>query len=159
MIAAAAATGAESEVLERIRPIGKVNVAEPEAPAAPAPAQPEPAEQAASAAPAPPAEAAPPPQQAAAAEEAAATVAAAAPDGKQIYAQYCQVCHAAGAAGAPKLGDAVAWEPRTAKGVEALLQSAVNGVPGTAMPPKGTCAPCSEADLQAAVEYMLSQVE
>jgi cytochrome c5 len=42
--------------------------------------------------------------------------------------------------------------------MDALLQSALHGIPGTAMPPKGTCAPCSEEELKAAVEYMVSEV-
>jgi cytochrome c5 len=62
-------------------------------------------------------------------------------------------------AGAPKLGDKAAWEPRIAKGKDALVQSAINGLPGTAMPPKGTCAACTDEDLEAAVEYMLSSVQ
>ena len=52
-----------------------------------------------------------------------------------------------------------AWEPRIAKGKDVLVQSAVNGLPGTAMPPKGTCAACTDEDLKAALEYMLSQVQ
>ena len=32
--------------------------------------------------------------------------------GKAVYDQACGVCHNAGIVGAPKLGDAKAWEPR-----------------------------------------------
>jgi cytochrome c5 len=62
-------------------------------------------------------------------------------------------CHAAGVAGAPKLGDKAAWEPRIKTGLEALKTSAVKGK--NAMPPKGGSA-ASDADIHAAVEYMVN---
>ncbi|MCB1710711.1 MAG: cytochrome c5 family protein [Halioglobus sp.] len=68
------------------------------------------------------------------------------------YDKSCKVCHASGAAGAPKTGDAAAWEPRLAKGTEALLVSVHNGL--NAMPPKGMCFDCSDADYTALIEYM-----
>jgi len=76
-------------------------------------------------------------------------------DGQKIYQTSCQACHAAGAAGAPKLGDKEAWAPRIAKGNDALLLSVKNGL--KAMPPKGACMGCSEDELRAAMEYMLEQ--
>jgi cytochrome c5 len=86
----------------------------------------------------------------------AATTAAAAPkSGEQIYQQSCQACHAAGVAGAPKLGDVAAWAPRIAAGMDSLLANATNGL--KAMPPKGTCMSCSSDELQAAVEYMVGK--
>lgn len=78
-------------------------------------------------------------------------------DGKAVYDKSCVACHASGAANAPRLGDKAAWAPRIAKGKDALYKSAMNGVPGTAMLAKGTCAACSEDDLKAAVDYMVSQ--
>ncbi len=75
--------------------------------------------------------------------------------GDQIYNQFCSVCHAAGVAGAPKLGDKVAWKPRIDQGIETLLQHAIQGI--NAMPPKGTCAQCSDSDLKATIEYMISK--
>lgn len=79
--------------------------------------------------------------------------------GEQVYKKSCQSCHASGAAGAPKLGDIVAWKPRVDKGLEALYSSALKGVPGTAMMVKGTCATCSEEELRATVDYMVSKVK
>lgn len=76
-------------------------------------------------------------------------------DGQKIYQTSCQACHAAGIAGAPKLGDKDAWAPRIAKGNDALFASVKNGL--KAMPPKGTCMSCSDDDLRAAVEYMVGQ--
>ena len=75
--------------------------------------------------------------------------------GAAIYNKACFACHATGAAGAPKLGDKAAWEPRVAQGMDALLQTAINGK--GAMPPRGTCATCSDEDLTAAIRYMLAQ--
>lgn len=47
--------------------------------------------------------------------------------GEQVYAAACSACHAVGAAGAPKFGDAAAWAPRIKTGYEALLNSALKG--------------------------------
>ncbi len=76
--------------------------------------------------------------------------------GGQIYDATCKICHKEGVAGAPKLGDESLWGPRIAKGMDALMMSVVNGVPGTAMPPRGTCITCTDEDLKAAVEYMVA---
>ena len=76
-------------------------------------------------------------------------------DGQKIYQSTCQACHASGAAGAPKLGDKDAWAPRIATGVDAMLAVAIKGK--GAMPPKGACAACTDDDLKAAIEYMVSQ--
>lgn len=72
---------------------------------------------------------------------------------KQIYNQYCAVCHKSGAAGAPILGDKAAWQPRIKKGLKTLVQNAINGY--KLMPPKGTCMNCSDQDIQVTVEYMV----
>jgi cytochrome c5 len=78
-------------------------------------------------------------------------------DGKATYDAKCGVCHAAGVAGAPKLGDKAAWEPRIATGMDAMLAIAVSGK--GAMPPKGTCMDCSDDDLKAAIQYMIDAVK
>jgi cytochrome c5 len=80
---------------------------------------------------------------------------ASAADGQAIYQQSCQSCHAAGVAGAPKLGDKDAWAPRIAAGMDAIMSSVMNGK--NAMPPKGACMSCSDEDLTAAVQYMVEQ--
>ncbi|TFY97785.1 c-type cytochrome [Ramlibacter rhizophilus] len=92
---------------------------------------------------------------AAPAAPAAAPVAAGA--GEALYKQACMACHAAGVAGAPKLGDKSAWAPRLSAGVDGLLQSVVKGK--GAMPPKGGAAAATEAQLRAAVEYMVGTVK
>jgi len=75
--------------------------------------------------------------------------------GQKIYKQSCQACHANGVANAPKPGDKAAWAPRIATGIDAMLATAKKGK--GAMPPKGTCMGCSDDDLKAAIEYMVSQ--
>lgn len=96
----------------------------------------------------------------AAAAAAPAAVAAAAPataqvaagSGNALYSQACAVCHATGVANAPKLGDKAAWAPRLQQGLPQLVQSAIKGK--GAMPPKGGTA-ASDAEIRAAVEYMV----
>ena len=52
--------------------------------------------------------------------------------GKSTYDQLCFACHAQGIAGAPKYGDAAAWEARIATGRETLVKHAIEGYTGTA---------------------------
>ena len=47
--------------------------------------------------------------------------------GEEVFKGQCAACHASGAAGAPKLGDAAAWGPRIKTGYPALLNSALKG--------------------------------
>ncbi len=47
--------------------------------------------------------------------------------GEQVYAAQCSACHAAGAAGAPKLGDAALWAPRIKTGYDSMLNSSLKG--------------------------------
>ncbi len=51
----------------------------------------------------------------------------AARSGDEVYKAQCAACHAVGAAGAPKFGDAGAWGARIAKGYDTLLTSALKG--------------------------------
>jgi cytochrome c5 len=47
--------------------------------------------------------------------------------GEEVFKAQCAACHAAGVAGAPKVGDAGAWGARIKSGYEALLTSALKG--------------------------------
>ena len=127
-------------------------LAEPAAPAA-AGAAPAAAEAAPAAAPAATPAAAP---AAAAPATAAPAAAVASLGGEALYKQACTVCHAAGVAGAPKFGDKAAWAPRVALGLDGLTASAIKGK--NAMPPKGGST-ASDADIKAAVQYMLAAVK
>lgn len=74
--------------------------------------------------------------------------------GEQIYNQFCFACHMAGVGGAPKTHNVDEWAPRLAKDAAERMQNMLNGL--NAMPPKGTCMGCSEAELTAATEFMAS---
>jgi len=119
--------GNGSSVAERIKPVAQVNVASAEA-------QAEPVKNAA---------AAPPRSR----------------DGQQVYQSTCVACHDAGIAGAPKLGDKSQWAKHVAKGRDTLYASALNGVQGStgAMPPKGGNPALSDAEVRAAVDYMVAR--
>ena len=75
---------------------------------------------------------------------------------EQKYMASCFACHSTGAAGAPKVGEGFApeWEPRMEKGMDAVVANAINGL--NTMPPKGLCFDCTDDDLRAIVEYMVS---
>ena len=74
--------------------------------------------------------------------------------GEAVYRRFCFSCHAAGIAGAPKLGDAETWAARLTKGKDQLLHSTIEGmVPG--MPERGLCFDCTDEELEAAIDYML----
>ena len=79
--------------------------------------------------------------------------------GEDVYNKTCVACHAAGVAGAPKLGDKANWGPRIAQGNDTLYTHALKGFQGKAgvMPPKGGNMALSDADVKAAVDYMVSK--
>lgn len=79
----------------------------------------------------------------------------AADDAMAKFAKTCNVCHASGAAGAPKIGDAAVWSDRLSKagGIDGLVASVVNGK--GAMPPKGLCYDCSADDYKAMINHMM----
>jgi len=119
--------GAGSSVTERIKPVAQVNIASAET-------QREPVKNAA---------VAPSPGR----------------NGQQVYQTTCVACHDAGIAGAPKLGDKSQWAKHVAKGLETLYASAVNGVQSAtgAMPPKGGNPALSNAEVKAAVDYIVAR--
>ena len=119
----------EEVILKNIAPVGQVNIAGESTAGEAAPA--------------------------ATADAAAATEAAAPMTAEQIYQTNCLACHQTGAAGAPKTGDAAAWAPRIAQGMDSMVSNAINGL--NAMPPKGLCMACSDDDLRGVVEYMVAQ--
>ncbi|MDO8414192.1 MAG: c-type cytochrome [Gallionellaceae bacterium] len=87
-------------------------------------------------------------------------------EGSDIYKKACAVCHAAGVPGipdAPKLstrtdpGFGENWNRRLFAGREALLRSVLDGK--GAMPPKGGDASLSDRQTEAALDYMLMQMD
>lgn len=67
------------------------------------------------------------------------------------YNKTCVVCHAAGVANAPK-AFTDDWKPRMAKGMDTLVNSVKTGL--NAMPPRGLCNDCTDADYKALITYM-----
>jgi cytochrome c5 len=83
-----------------------------------------------------------------------AAVASGPRSGADVYDTKCMTCHATGAAGAPKMGDAGAWAPRLDKGIETLYTHAIAGFNG--MPAKGLCMDCSDDEIKAAVDHIVT---
>lgn len=142
-----------------LAPIGSVNKVDKSVVKAAPAADTKPAETAAPAADAKPAETAAPAAVAPAADakpaEAAAPAAAA--DGEKVYKATCFACHDVGVAGAPKLDDKAAWAARIATGNDALYGSAIKGK--NAMPPKGGNPSLADADVKAAVDFMMGKAK
>lgn len=119
-------------VAKRIEPVAKLNTGEAIVPEAAPAAAPAPAE---------------------------TTAAAAGRSGEEVYNTVCFACHAQGVAGAPMIGNKEAWAPRIEQGLDILAEHAINGFQGSAglMPAKGGNPSLSDAEVRAAVEYMVSQ--
>lgn len=75
--------------------------------------------------------------------------------GEEIVKTTCSACHAAGVAGAPKIGDKAAWGQHAKEGLDHLLQSAIKGK--GAMPPRGGLPDISDLELARAIVYMANQ--
>lgn len=121
----------QASILERIKPVGEVYLpgeeVAAEAPTVETPPTPEPV--------------------------------ATAMSGPQVYNSACLACHGAGIGGAPILGDASQWTDRIAQGMDTLNQHAIVGFAGETgfMPPKGGRMDLSDAEIEAAVEYMVAE--
>ena len=73
--------------------------------------------------------------------------------GKTVYESGCIGCHGTGVLGAPKTGDGAAWKARAGGNLAALVASAKAGK--GAMPPKGGYPALTDAQLAAAITYMM----
>ena len=83
-------------------------------------------------------------------------------DGKTIYENLCTSGHTAGIAGAPKLGNKAMWAPRIAQGIDTLIKHATEGYhgpDGNYMPPKGGNPALTDAQVKAAVTWIVSQAK
>ena len=96
---------------------------------------------------------------AAALAEAQAVMVAAAPaeevvvDGPTVYGGLCMTCHDAGVAGAPIKGSEQMAERLASKGLDMLVQNAINGI--NAMPARGGNPSLTDEQIRVAVEFML----
>ena len=77
--------------------------------------------------------------------------------GAQVYASWCATCHQRTTQGAPMPGDDIQWGLRARQGMGVLMEHTINGYNQWLMPPRGGCGNCSDAELKAAVTYMLKQ--
>ena len=93
-------------------------------------------------------------EECAAAGPAAAAAGGGALSGEEVVGKFCNACHGTGLLDAPKVGDTAAWQARADEkgGLDVLLANAITGI--NAMPPKGTCASCSDDELMAAIKQM-----
>lgn len=81
--------------------------------------------------------------------------------GREIWLATCAACHTSDLAGAPQVNDRDAWAPRIQQGKAVLYEHALNGLhgaQGTQMPPRGGNSSLSDAQVKAAVDYMVALV-
>ena len=77
--------------------------------------------------------------------------------GQQIYDRFCFACHATGVGEAPLFGNLAQWQPRIDQGMAQMLAVSLTG--RGLMPPKGTCIACSDAEMRAAIQYMVDSAQ
>ncbi len=76
-------------------------------------------------------------------------------NGRKVYESTCAACHDSGVMGAPKLGDKAAWASHMHDGIDHMVKEAIEG--DGKMPPKGGNMLLSDAEVRAAVEYIVEQ--
>jgi len=78
-------------------------------------------------------------------------------EGENVYRRACAGCHDQGISGAPKLGDHKAWEVRIPTGINILVRNSIDGYEGNlgVMPPRGGDKNLTDAEIEAAVRYMV----
>ena len=70
------------------------------------------------------------------------------------YSRSCLMCHTSPDAKAPLVHDRADWQKRIAeRGLDTVISHAQSGF--NAMPPKGQCMDCSEAELKALTQFMM----
>lgn len=79
--------------------------------------------------------------------------------GRAVWEETCQACHGGNkATGAPKITATRKWAPRIAQGFPTLIAHATDGFVGptyTEMPPRGGNPDLSDAEIAAAVAFMV----
>jgi cytochrome c5 len=75
--------------------------------------------------------------------------------GEQVFKKNCFACHGTGIPNIPKVGDKEAWAPRIAQGEAVLVEHAMKGF--NTMPPKGGNAALTDDEIKAAVDYLVTQ--
>ncbi len=82
---------------------------------------------------------------------------ASAASGEDVYKAKCSSCHDSGAGLAPRVTVRADWTERETRGRSAMIESALKGIPATAMAAKGGFAELSDAQVTATVDYMLAR--
>jgi cytochrome c5 len=84
-------------------------------------------------------------------------------EGRSVWMGTCRACHLLGVAGAPAVTDYQNWEPRIAKGMQALYKGPMHGIKGEdgkyRMPPRAGNDRLSDLQIQRAADYMVATVE
>jgi cytochrome c5 len=78
--------------------------------------------------------------------------------GKKIFREFCASCHDDHPridVPAPRLHDQKTWQLRQKMGENSLLQITINGM--GAMPARGGCFECSDAQLRETIRYILQE--
>lgn len=84
-------------------------------------------------------------------------------EGRSVWMGTCRACHLLGVAGAPAVTDYANWEPRIAKGMQALYKGPINGIKGESgkykMPPRAGNDRLADSQIERAADYMVASVE
>ena len=75
--------------------------------------------------------------------------------GREVVDNVCAACHASGVNGAPRIGDAKAWDARARRGLSALTATALEGV--RKMPAHGGSMSLSDVEIKRAITHMVNQ--
>lgn len=79
-------------------------------------------------------------------------------EGRRTFDTVCAACHVNELSDAPQVRQPAKWASRLAKGREALYLSALNGFVGATgeeMPPRGGQPELTDAEVKAAVDYII----
>src|SRR5690349_20535211 len=77
--------------------------------------------------------------------------------GDEVYKSACSTCHDSGAGQAPRVTHRDEWVSRWQRGRDAMYEAGIKGVPNTAMAAKGGFSKLSDAEVKAAVDYILAR--
>lgn len=81
--------------------------------------------------------------------------------GKRTFDRVCSACHVNDLSEAPQLKRPAMWATRITKGRDALYRSALNGFVGPTgeeMPPRGGRPELSDAEVKAAVDFIIETI-
>jgi cytochrome c5 len=81
--------------------------------------------------------------------------------GEEVFETHCANCHSGGFggffSGAPDIDDPDDWKDLTPKGIDGLTATTISGI--GEMAARGGCMECTDAEIRAAIEHILQQVQ